>query len=120
MVTPRANYDNDVLSFTLSWDPVPCRDINDATITSYTVRFGLAGSAERSSKVVSDGTEITILEFGMRTLVVYVFEVAAVNRLGEGEFSSTVQDVLLEGESSYPQYHVTSISMGHVMPLIVM
>lgn len=86
-------------SFSISWQETECREINAESISQYVVRFGLIGTvlSQRTSRI-SDTTSLTITADStalLRPLVEYEFQVAAVNDVGQGNFSSPVRAAIL-------------------------
>ena len=86
-------------SITVQWGAVDCIDRN-GNITGYSVRYGVNGTAEgdrtvKNSTGDSSGGMYTIS--GLSAATVYTVEVAAVNSVGTGVYSSPI-DQLTSGK----------------------
>ena len=82
-------------SITIQWGAVDCIDRN-GDITGYSVRYGVQGTAEGETNVTmatgdSSGGMYTIS--GLSAATVYTVEVAAVNSVDTGVYSSPINQL---------------------------
>ena len=78
---------NSSTTITVQWGEVPCIHQN-GVITGYSVQYGVVGSSETGSKMVSgDSSGGMEMISGLNKLTVYTVQVAAVNSAGTGEYS---------------------------------
>ena len=84
------------IAITVQWEMVPCIEQNGDT-TGYTVRVLESGKMERVEDVVGDDvTQVTISELTPSTT--YSIQVAAVNSIDTGPYSSLITTDTLNSE----------------------
>ena len=86
-------------SITIQWGMVPCIHRNGG-ITGYSVQYGVVGRSTQTKSVSGgDASQITISE--LRSSRMYLFQVAATNSAGIGQYSgSKIQLTLGKGMSA--------------------
>ena len=86
----------------VQWEEPACSDINDNSVTEYTVRYRL--SSGQTQQVNTSTTSYTIrlyFDNSLQLFTDYFIEVAAVNRRGEGQFSQPQTAVITGGKLSW-------------------
>ena len=84
-------------SITVQWWPVDCIDRN-GDITGYSVQYGVQGSGSTQTMSVAGSTMIDANITGLMPSTTYSIEVAAVNTINTGEYSTSLT-VITEGKS---------------------
>lgn len=88
----------DPRGFKVTWQELPCKDVNAAEITSYIIRYRRSGSGQYFLRVApSSSTTFTFFNTSLESLVGYELQVAAVNGLATGEYSAPVEARILQG-----------------------
>ena len=82
------------------WSEPNCIDVNDAGVTGYKVRYGLASDSPSQRSVMdTDATTRTYTVRGaLSVFLVYVVEVAVVNSEGVGPYSEPMRVVIVGGK----------------------
>ena len=75
-------------SITVQWDPIPCLEWN-GDIVGHTVQYGVVGGVGMETILVA-GNETLAQLSGLVSSTEYWIQVAAVNNVGTGEFSSSI------------------------------
>ncbi len=80
-----------VTNISIEWNEVECADRN-GDITRYSVRYGPSStpSSNRSAETISNPNSKTFSVGGREIGTSYSFEVAAVNGVGIGPYSTTI------------------------------
>ena len=84
-------------SITVQWGPVDCIHRN-GDITGYSVQYGVQGSGSTQTMSVAGNTTIDANITGLMPSTTYSIEVAAVNTINTGEYSTSLA-VITEGKS---------------------
>ena len=82
-VTPRIS----PRGFAVTWVEPACSEINDAEVNGYMIRYGLLSETQRVTTPLVTGLMHTISDPNLLIFEEYSIEVAAVNSMGEGQFS---------------------------------
>ena len=84
----------------ISWSEPNCIDVNDAGVTGYKVRYGLASDSPSQRSVMD--TDATTRAYTVRgalsVFLEYVVEVAVVNSEGVGPYSEPMRVVIVGGK----------------------
>ena len=76
-------------SITIQWGPVDCAHRN-GDITGYSVRYGIQGSGRTLTMTVSGGATTEKSMTGLDSATNYSIEVAVINNVGTGVYSSPI------------------------------
>ena len=87
----------DPTGFTVAWTDIPCTGINHPSLNiGYNLRYRRVGTSEYRQRVTSSNP-FTFLDSDLDELVEYEVQIASVNDLGMGDYSSPKIAVILAG-----------------------
>ena len=97
-------------NITVQWDPIPCLERN-GDIVGHTVQYGVVGSGDLETIPVTGNETLAHLPPWLVPSTEYWIQVAAVNNVGTGEFSSSITQ---ETEGKYNIHHCSPTSNNPV------
>ena len=92
------------LSVTVQWGPVDCKDLN-GHLEGYSVRYGVVGSGNTWQVLITDSAAVAVTLLGLYHSSYYSIELAAVNSVGVGVYSSPITVATTSSKFSITNLH---------------